>query len=336
MAATGNVRLNIIEWSKQFHRGKVLPDVNLLAQDNQCVMDIPFMQCNDGTTHLYSLTTALPTVSKTAWGEGTAPSKSARAQERESCMMLTGFSSVEEEMSNVGGSQGTVRAKEDVNFAEALKQQFARELFYSNRDANIRDIYGLATRYNSLSGTKAANVFGSGGSSANAQTSIYGVNWGPDVYGIFPEGLTAGYQRKDLGRNVTTLSNGNKLVELNTKHLWHFGLVVEHWASVGRICNIQVADALAMTNNQASTSLLNVLHKMTLLLQRLNRRPGKKVLYCNDTIHALLMRLGLEKSANGFLVQEAATQFGTFTELKFLGVPIRRVDQILNTEAVVA
>lgn len=336
MAATTNVRLNIIEWSKHFHRGKVIPDVALLAQDNQMVMDIPFVECNDGTTHLYSLTTKLPTVSKTRFGGGTPESKSGRAQERENCVMISGFSSVEEKMSKVGGSAGQVMAKEDVNFAEAMKQGFAQALLYGNRTSDVDDINGFATRYSSLTGTKSANVFSCAGASANAQTSIYGVNWGPDVYGIFPEGLTAGYQRNFLGRNVTTLANGNRLVELNTEHNWNFGLVIEHWASAGRICNIQTADAQALTNNQAPTSFANILHKMTLLLQRLNRRPGKKVLYANDTVHALMMRLGLEKSSNGFTVREAVTQFGTFEELRYLNTPIRRSDRILLTEGVVS
>jgi hypothetical protein len=46
------------------------------------------------------------------------------------------------------------------------------------------------------------------------------------------------------------------------------------------------------------------------------------------------MRLGLEKSNNAVTVQNALDQFGTIQNmLSFLGVPIRRVDQLTNTEA---
>lgn len=335
MPALSNPRKNIIEWSQHFHRGKVLPEIKMLAQENQSVMDMPFAQCNDGTTHLYNLQTALPVVSKTMYGEGTPESKSQKAQEREGCSMITGFSTVEEELAKVGGQMGVVRAEEDANFAEAMRQLFAQMQFYANRNSNVRDFYGFATRYNSLSGVKSKNVISCGGTTANAQTSAYLVNWGPDVYGVFPEGTTAGYQKDDLGRQVKTLSNGNQLVVRQTRHLWHVSLVVQAWQSVVRVCNIEATHALALSNNQAPTSFNNVLHKMIQARLRI-RRPGNKVWYVNDTVFGLLMRIALEKSNAAVTLQTAITQFGTFEELRILSMPVRRVDQILDTEAVVA
>lgn len=335
MAAIAGVRKNIIEWSQHFHRGKVLPEIKMLVQENQSVMDMPFEQCNDGTSHLYNLSTALPTVSETMYGEGTPESKSQKAQERDTPTMVTGFSSVEEEMAKVGGAPGAVRADEDENFAEAMRQRVARLQFYANRATNPRHFFGFATRYNTLTGVKAKNILSCGGTTANAQTSAYLVNWGPDVHGIFPEGTTAGYQKKNLGRQVKTLANGNQLVVLQTQHLWHIGLIVKAWQSVVRVCNIEVADALALTGNQAPTSFNNFLHKMILARLRI-RRPGNKVWYVNDTIYGLLLRIATEKSSGAVTIQAATTQFGNFEELRVYGMPVRRNDQILDTEAVVA
>lgn len=335
MPAISTKMMNVVEWSQHYHRGTILPEIQMLAQENQVVMDIPFRMANDGTTHLYRLQTALPSVHKTAFGEGTPESKSQSAQERETCTMLSGFSTVPEQTARLHGGQGMVRAEEDENFAEALKQQFARSLIYDNRAANIKDIWGLATRYNALSGTKAKNVISCGGTTANAQTSIYMVNWGRDVYGVFPEGTTAGYTKKNLGRQVKTLPNGNQLVVLQTEHLWHIGLVVEAWPSAGRICNIEVAHALALSNNQSPTSVNNILHQIVKLRRRM-RRPGRKILYGNETTHGLLMRIGMDKSSAAVKVQEATTQFGTFEQLTVFGIPFRLCDQILDTEAVVA
>ena len=335
MAVTANTRKNIIEWSQHFHRGKVLPEVKMLAQDNQILSDIPWVQCNDGTTHLYNVQTALPTISKSAFGEGAAESKSQKAKERESCTMLQGFSSVEAEMANIGGASGVVRAEEDENFAEAFKQTLSQMLIYANRGTNIRDFYGAATRMNSLTGTKAKNVISCGGVTANAQTSAYIFNWGKDAYGIFPEGTTAGLQKKDLGLRVKTLANGNQLPVLQTWHLWHVGLVVEAWPSLVRICNIDVANAQGLTGNQAPTSFSNVLHKIVQARLRI-RRPGKKVCYVNDTVYGLMMRLAGEKSSAVLSWQKATTQFGEWMELLIYDMPVRRMDQILDTESVVA
>lgn len=335
MGAVSSKMMNIVEWSKHFHRGKILPEIAMLAQENQVVMDIPFRMCNDGTTHLFRQQTSLPEVYETMYGEGTPESKSQSAEERETCTMLTGFSTVPRDTAQLHGGQGAVRAEEDANFAEALKQQFARTLIYGNRAASLKSIYGLATRYNSLTGVKAKNVISCGGSDANGQASIILVNWGRDVYGLFPEGTTAGYTKDDLGKQVKTLSNGNQLVVLQTEHKWHIGLCVEAWPSVVRICNINVADALALTNNQAPSSVANIIHKMILARRRI-RRPGTKVFYANETIHGLLMRIALEKSNGAVTIQAAATQFGNFEELRVFGVPVRLVDQMLDTEAVVA
>jgi hypothetical protein len=52
----------------------------------------------------------------------------------------------------------------------------------------------------------------------------------------------------------------------------------------------------------------------------------------NRTVYSFLRLQGLTKSANAVTVQPALNQF----ELGFEGVPIRRVDQCLNTEAIVA
>lgn len=335
MAAVSTKMLNILEWGQRHHRGKYLPDIKMLAQENQVVMDIPWREANDGTTHLFRQQTALPQVYKTMFGEGTPESKSQTAEEREHCTMLSGFSTVPVQTARLHGTQGAVRAEEDANFAEAMKQGMAKAVWYDNRNASLKDIVGFATRYNTLSGVKAKNVLSCAGASANAQTSIYGVNWGRDVYGIFPEGMAAGYEKINRGVQVKTLSNGNQLSVYQTEHVWHFGIVVEAWQSAGRICNIEVADALALTNNQAPSSVNNILHKILLLKQRF-RRPGKKVLYANDTIHALLMRIGMEKSSGAVTVQEATNQFGTFMELRVHGMPMRLSDQILNTEAVVS
>ncbi len=334
-AATSTTRLNLIEWAQNFHRGKLLPEIKMLAQDNAILSDIPWMVCNDGTTHLYRMTTALPTVAKTAYGEGTPESKSQRAQERETCTMLTGFSTIEEDLGQLYGGMGAVRALEDENFSEALKQQFARSLFYDNRGSSLKDIYGLLTRYNTLTGVKAKNTLGMGGTTGSGQTSVYFAHWGPDCYGIFPEGTMAGYQKIDLGRQVKTLASGNQLVVRQTKHLWHIGLVISAWQSAGRIGNIEVINAKDLGGNLVPTNVNGLLHKIVQMKMRF-RRPGRTVAYCNDTVYSAIMRIGMEKSNAAVTIQNAATQFGQFEELRIFNMPVRRCDQILDTEAVFA
>lgn len=335
MAAVSTLWKNILEVSQHFHNGKVLPEINLLAQENQVVMDIPWKMCNDGTGHKYRLTTALPVAEKVAHGEGTTESKSQGAMERATCTMISGFSTVPRTTIMTGGAKGELRAREDALFAESLKQLFARSIFYDNRALSLKDIYGFMTLYSTLSGVKAKNVINCGGATPNGQTSAVIVNWGEDVYGVFPEGLPAGYNKIDHGLVVEKQANGKKLSVFSTEHEWHFGLVVEAWPSVVRICNIDVANAVNLTGNQAPSSFLNVIHAIIRGKNRL-RRPGRAVCYVNDLVFELLMRIAFEKSSQAVKCEEAITQFGTFQELRILGMPVRKSDQILLSEPVVS
>jgi hypothetical protein len=53
------------------------------------------------------------------------------------------------------------------------------------------------------------------------------------------------------------------------------------------------------------------------------------VFYVNRTVRQMLMIQAMNKSTNALSLSEGAKQF----EVNFLGVPIRLVDAILNTEA---
>jgi hypothetical protein len=57
----------------------------------------------------------------------------------------------------------------------------------------------------------------------------------------------------------------------------------------------------------------------------------------NRTVHAGLSIQALDRTQNVLAVNQGLSQFGTPTSwLSFLGVPCRRVDQLINTEAVVS
>jgi hypothetical protein len=71
-----------------------------------------------------------------------------------------------------------------------------------------------------------------------------------------------------------------------------------------------------------------------------NMGMGRAAFYCNRTVKAALAKAALDKSQNAVTVEPAINQFGTVTPgwagngtTRFLGVPIRTVDQLLSNEA---
>ena len=68
-----------------------------------------------------------------------------------------------------------------------------------------------------------------------------------------------------------------------------------------------------------------------------NMSMGRAAFYMNRTVHSGLALAALDKSQYVLKIEQGLTQFGQPNSwLSFLGVPLRRVDAILNTEAVVS
>ena len=64
-----------------------------------------------------------------------------------------------------------------------------------------------------------------------------------------------------------------------------------------------------------------------------NMSMGRAAFYMNRTVHSGLAIAAMDKSQYVLKIEQGLTQFGTPTTwLSFLGVPLRRVDALLNTE----
>jgi hypothetical protein len=124
-------------------------------------------------------------------------------------------------------------------------------------------------------------------------------------------------------------SLGNWYQAARTLYQWDNGLVVKDWRYVVRICNIDVSNMVG----QSSAADLIVL--MSRALDRIpNLRAGRPVFYMNRTVYSMLRVQALNKSANAVTIEKGLNQFGDATTwASFQGVPMRKVDQILNTEA---
>jgi hypothetical protein len=104
---------------------------------------------------------------------------------------------------------------------------------------------------------------------------------------------------------------------------------VKDWRYVVRICNINTANLVA------NTSAADLIALMSRALDRIpNFGMGRPVFYMNRTLYSMLRLQALAKSNYALSVEKGLSQFGTpMNWLSFNGVPLRRVDQLLNTEA---
>jgi len=339
MATLATTALTLADWAKRIDPdGRVPVVAELLSQSNEILEDCMFMEGNLPTGHRVVIRTGLPTVYWRAINQGIPTTKSTTAQVDESCGMLEAYSEVDKDLAELNGNTAQFRLSEDYAFLESMNQTQAQTLFYGNPGTDPKQFLGLATRYSSTSAGNGQNIISAGGSGSD-NSSVYLVVWGDNtVFCPFPKGSKAGLIHEDLGLNTVWDSAGARYQAYRTHYQWKNGLVVKDWRYVVRICNIDISDLMGQTGTQLSTASTALIKLMARALYRIpNMAMGRPAFYMNRTVHSGMALAALDKSQYVLKINEGLSQFGTPSNyLSFLGVPLRRVDQLLNTESVVS
>jgi hypothetical protein len=339
MTTLSNTALTLADWAKRVDpEGRVPVVAELLSQSNEILEDCVFKEGNLPTGERVVIRTGLPTVYWRALNQGIPNSKSTTAQVDEACGILEARSEVDKDLAMLNGNTAQFRLSEDQAFLEAMNQTQATTLFYGNPGTDPKQFLGLAPRYSSLSAANAQNILSAGGSGSD-NTSVFLVVWGDNtVYCPFPKGSKAGLIHEDLGEQTVYNSDGTRLQALATRYQWKNGLVVKDWRYVVRICNIDVSDLIGQTGTQAASASTALIKLMARALYRIpNMSMGRAAFYMNRTVHSGLALAAMDKSQYVLKIEQGLTQFGQPNSwLSFLGVPLRRVDALLNTEAVVS
>jgi len=337
MATLSTGALTLADWAKRLDPdGKVPVVAELLSQSNEILEDAVFVEGNLPTGHRVTIRTGLPQVYWRSINQGVPRSKSTTAQVDESVGLLEAYSAVDKDLAELNGNTAAFRLSEDSAFLESMNQTQAQTMFYGNPVSDNRQYLGLAPRFGQISGAgNAQNIIDAGGTGSN-NTSIWLVVWGEQTaFCTFPKGSKAGLIHNDQGELTVYDSNGNPYQALQTHYQWKNGMVVKDWRYVVRIANINVTDLTTQATTQASTASTAVIKLMARALDRIpNFGMGRAAFYMNRTVASMMRVAALDKSQNSLSIEKGLSQFGTpMNWTSFLGVPLRRVDQILNTEA---
>ena len=339
MATLSSSNLTLADWAKRSDPDGRVPIVaELLSQSNEILDDCVFKEGNLPTGERVVIRTGLPGVYWRALNQGIPSSKSTTAQIDEACGILEARSEVDKDLAMLNGNTAQFRLSEDTAFLEAMNQTQAETMFYGNPGTDPKKFLGLAPRYGDLSADNAVNILDAGGTGSD-NASVYLVVWGDNtVYCPFPKGSKAGLTHEDLGEQTVYNSDGTRLQAFATRYQWKNGLVVKDWRYVVRICNIDISDLAAGSSTQAASASTALIKLMTKALYKIpNMAMGRAAFYMNRTVHSGLSIAALDKSQSVLAIQEGLSQFGTAQSyLSFLGVPLRRVDALLTSEAAVS
>jgi hypothetical protein len=312
--------------------GQVATVVEMLKQTNEVLEDMTFIEGNLLTGNRTTVRTGLPVPTWRKLYGGVQPGKSTTAQVTDNCGMLEAYAEVDKALADLNGNTQAFRLSEDSAYIEGMNIEFARCLFYGNEGTQPEAFTGFAPRFNAIAGAQNGLNVLSGGGSGNVNTSVWLIVWSPlTCFGIIPKGSVAGLNIEDKGQvtieNVD--GNGGRMEAYRTHYRWDLGLCVRDWRYVVRIANI---DVTTLTKNAGSgADLIDLMAQAIELLP--SQSLGRAVFYCNRTVKSFLRRQIANKIAAGQLTMD---QIAGKHVLSFDGIPVRRCDALISTEATIS
>jgi len=305
--------------------GKIDQIIEVLNDTNEILMDMSFQEGNLPTGNKTTIRTGLPTPTWRALYQGVQPTSSQTAQVTDTCGMLEANSEVDKKLAELANNKQEFLYSELLGQMEGFNQEVASTLFYGDVLTNPEKFHGLAPRYPYDDAPMVIDAGGTGGGSI--YTSVWLVVWGPQTcFGIFPKGSKAGLQimTNDTPQRVTDAS-GYPYYAYTTNLNWDVGLVVRDWRAIVRICNL----ATTGTSNVISNDLLiQAFHKIPPEVMRM----GRPAVYMNRGQMESLDRAANTASA-GKAITLTETVEGGKPVTRWRGIPLRRCDAILETEA---
>lgn len=331
MAVVGSTSLTLADWITRLDPdGSLARLVEMADQKNTIVEDVPFVQANGVTSHTYTMRVGLPTIGWRTLNRGVAASKSNTKQARADIGLMSGLSKVDTKEAELTGNAAQFRAQEDAAFLESMKQEFSKTLLYGDSTVNPEKFTGLAPHFNSLSGETKGQIIDAGGIGAD-NTSIWLVHHDPRrCFGIFPKNTVAGFRLTDLGTQLVEDKDGKEYTAYVTKFEWDVGYAVADYRQIVRICNIDVSDLKPDYSTGADLADLMLQAKDAIFA----REAGMPVFYMTRKTLTYLRRQLVNRQSNWLEMVEAGK--GGLASEAFLGIPIRIVDSITETEAKVS
>lgn len=309
-------------------KGGMAQLVEALTTLTPALEDATWKEGNLPNGELVTTRSGLPSIGWRAYNEGVTAGKSRRDQITETCGMLEGVSNVDVKLAKFGGRDAAeFRASEDKGFLIAMKKEIETGIFYHSTASSPRKFNGLTPRLNDLDGPYNDQIVNSDISSTDAdQTSVWLVVWHPEtVYMMYPPGSAAGFSHKDLGERMVEDDAGKEYLAYTSVFNWDVGLVVKDARYVARLCNIDTS-AIAKTGKLLIEGLIDLVERVE------STEIGRPVLYMNRTISTYLRQQAVDSTKNSTLTFE---NIGGKRVMHFSGIPVRRTDALLNTEAIV-
>lgn len=326
MATVGAMYPTLSDLKKQEWGDDIATIIDMLVQYNAMYEDAPILECNMGTSHLTTVRTGLPSPTWRKLYKGVLPTKGTTAQVKDATGMLEDWSEIDAKLVEISKNPAKFRLNEAKAHIAGMANTLGSTVYYGDTDVNPERFTGLHARFNSKTAGNGKQIIDAGGTGSD-NTSIWFVTWGEDsVHLLYPEGTKAGLQREDKGKTTKELSDGSLYDVYREKFSQDIGLSVRDWRGVARIANIDVSNLTA--DGATGAKLIDLMIDGYYALQNPNQPNGKTVIYAPKTAQTFLHKQAMNKTNVNLTLDQSQGK----PVVSFLGLPIRRDDNILETE----
>ncbi|MFM6930411.1 MAG: major capsid protein [Bdellovibrio sp.] len=338
MAAKGSNLVTLADVAKTADK-QIGSVAEVLIQENPMLNDIPYMEMNEGTYHVESIRSGLPTIYYRKANQAIPASKTTIEDRTFSGTHFESKSQMDEMVAKRGGVDRIAfnRWNQAQGHIQAMGLEHASLTIYGSPSVSNSKTAGLMDIYSTLNASEETSkqIVNAGGAGTD-NCSILLVHWGEQsVFGVYPKGTQAGLKRTDR-------SKGGNLVQFpgldqngNPGMIWGYeeqfemdhGLVVKDYRQAARIANIDVSDLKTVNAADLIDLMITANYKIH------TEQNGTGVWYVNKTIQTFLHKQALTKVGEG-----AGLRFDNYQGQKvlfFLDKPVRRSDALLNSEAAV-
>lgn len=315
------------KFSREDSQKKIMKIVELMAKQNDILMDAEYQECNDGSKHKTTMRSGIPEPTWRLFNKGIQPSKSTTVPVLDTTGMMEDYGVVDKALADLSGNADAFRVSENVAKLQGFNNKASRYMFYGNTSSEPEAFLGLSPRYNSLAAESGANIIDAGGT-GSTNASLWFVTWGEmTTHLLYPKGSVAGFQHRNLGEDTVKDAVGGEYQAYRDHFKWDVGMSVRDWRANARIANIDVSTLTA--DGATGAKLIEQMIKAYYLLENPMQGEGRTVIYANRTLQTFLHLQAMNsKNVNLTIGEYAGKKIP-----EFLGIPIKRVDALLNTEA---
>jgi len=330
MATLGTEPMTLSDWAKRLDpNGDIVSVIEALEKECPILDDIPWFEGNLPTGHMTMLRNALPDITTRAFNQGVKPTKGGVTKVTEAVTQLASLFQADRDLLRLSNKRSEYLASESKGFLQAFNHGITQRLFYGSLKDNPAEIDGFFARYKP-GAYGASNVITAGGTgSSNASVMLVGWSKGK-IAGFFPKGFKAGFEFEVKDGQTLLDADGGKYLGTEVYYYWNLGLAVEDYRYGVRVANIPMSGTGAITSDP--NGAVKLIELMIRASERIQGTDGvRPVFYCNRTIREFL-RLQIVNKGNVNLTFDTVAGKRV---LMFDGIPVRRVDALLNTEEAV-